>query len=124
MTRTFGSSRLRLLLSLALAVAAGLGMTFPADHGCRSAVARGGELTADGASDHDLGHGSHRLPASECQCVGDVCGASAAIPLSVPVLCTASVTSVVAVPMVATNDRPVVYQPHVLPFANGPPSIL
>jgi hypothetical protein len=134
----FGSVRLRAFVSLLLGLAVGMGLLFPARHGCRSvveprvgssAVVAGVTTAVVAAGVQHEGHGGgHRAPSSpvssECSCVGDACGVSLGAPRSVPVIAAPPLALIAVAPVRLPAARPVVAEAYVLPFANGPPASL
>jgi hypothetical protein len=134
----FGSVRLRAFVSLLLGLAVGMGLLFPARHGCRSAVESqdgvaavvAGVTTAVVAAGvrHEGHGGGHRAPSSpvssECSCVGDACGVSLAAPRPASVIAAAPLALIAVAPVRLSAARPALAEAYVLPFANGPPAFL
>jgi hypothetical protein len=78
---------------------------------------------AHGARHGEHEHGHRTLPpgADRCECVGQSCTTSVAVPVARQTLIGASAAFPAAVPPAETVvARPAV--PHLLPFADGPPA--
>jgi hypothetical protein len=128
--------RLTALLVAALSLLSGAGDAFGAHpcphHGAIGAPAQGESEADDGAAAAHHGHGAHDAPAAPaehdghdaCTC-GGVCPVGTGVaPLAVPAAVHLAVLVAAAAPAARPDDPalPSRWLPHVLPFAQAPPS--